>query len=294
MSQTDEININDTRIASELESNGYTVIPALGADSIGEFMESIYERIRDNNPGKLNFNTGADMKGPVRLITIDMVKAAATPVLGRYFSNYEIVFGIMFVKRASPDIKAQVGLHFDPTLLRDESKQKHFNAWIPLIDVDEQNGAMWVIPGSHKIFPPVNAITIPFPFSKIQEKVYEYGKCIRMKAGEALIWDNRLIHYSLQNFSNNDRPSVVLTFVPPEAEFISLFRAQGADSPIEVYQQSRNWYYDPSWSNDFGPPRIGKLLGHLNYEPFFVTERKFVEHLESGEPLKNYTFELRM
>ena len=288
-----DVNINNPYIEKELQENGYVVIPALEIVLINDFLQSIYKNIKYTNEGKYNYNTGANLPSFERTQVIEKIKNVFTPILEKDFSNFEITMGILFVKRPSPNVSGQIGLHVDPSLLKDEHKQKHLNIWLPLVDVDENNGALWVIPRSHKIFAPVHAVTIPFPFSKIQETVLQFGKCICMKAGEALIFDNRLIHYSLQNFSLVDRPAIVLSFTPPNSEFISFFKAPESNSLIEVYTQPKDWYKDPMWSNSSERPRTGKLVGYLNYDTNFINAQQFTQLIQMDNPTIEYSFELR-
>jgi hypothetical protein len=288
-----DIQIKDAYITRELEANGYVVVPGLAPAMVSEFRHTTYKEVKKLNNNKLNYNTGADLTGPIRCRTFEKIKEAFTPVLGKYFGNHEIILGIMFVKKPSAHSKGQVGLHFDPTLLPDENKQKHINIWSPLIDVNETNGALCLIPRSHKIFAPVHAITIRPPFSKIADTVLKYGKCIRMKAGEFLIFDNRIIHYSFQNFSKADRPSIVLSLVPLESDFISLFKSKDQKSPIEVFQQPRSWYRDTVWINGMERPKTGNFIGYLKYEPYSFSKEEFIERMESCRSGIDYSFELK-
>jgi ectoine hydroxylase-related dioxygenase (phytanoyl-CoA dioxygenase family) len=285
------ITITDKQVEQELNEKGFVVKDLLDESEINSFLSDIFLKINNANTKKLNYNTGADLDTQIKNYTFEKIQKVLPQKLDCFFSGYEIISGIMFIKRPSNEESGQVGLHFDPTLLPDESVQRHIDIWIPLIDVDENNGALWMVPGTHRIFPPAHAITIPFPFSNIKDVVQKHGQCIKMKAGQGLIFDNRTIHYSLQNFSSSDRPVLVLSFVPYGTEFISLYKAPG-DSPIEVYKQSKDWYRHPEWSNDIQRPRIGEFIGHLNYEPFFATEKEFIESMASGIPIRNYTFEI--
>lgn len=294
MNELKNINILTQEIEDELNQNGYIVVPGLEKSKISYYLSEAHNLLRNIDTDKYNFNTASDFNHSIRTHTFQRIAKDFTPILNEIFFNFEIIMGIIFIKRPSPDTKSQVGLHFDPTLLPNENIQRHLNVWVPLIDVDEKNGALWVVPRSHKIFAPAHAITITFPFSNIQNSVFQYGKCIKMKAGEALIFDNRLIHYSLQNFSKIDRPSIVLSFVPPESTFISLYKENLSNSLIEVYHQSHNWYQHPDWSNNFERPKTGNFIGYLNYEPRLITETEFNYHLTSGEPFEEYNFELKM
>jgi len=288
-----DVQIKVSCIERELETNGYVVVPALDAATIAGFYNTVYKEIRHSCRGRLNYNTGADLEGPVRFRAFENIEQAFTPVLDGYFGNFDIVAGLMFVKRPSARFRGRVDLHCDPTLLPDENRQRHINIWSPLVDVDETNGALWVIPRSHRLFAPVHAMTIPTPYANIADTVMRYGRCIRMQAGEALIFDNRTVHYSLQNFSTVDRPSLVASFVPAGADLISLFKSGEPDSRIEVYRQPRSWYQGTGWTRAMERPWTGTFMGYLDYEPGFLDEQEFIERMQSDKPATDYAFELK-
>jgi hypothetical protein len=197
----------------------------------------------------------------------------------------------MFVKRPSADQAGKIHLHCDPTLLPDESRQRHLNIWAPLIDVDETSGALCVVPGSHKVFAPVHSFSIPSQFSQIADTVMEHGRCVPMKAGDVLIFDNRMPHFSRQNLASIDRPAAVLSIVPSDSEFISLYGADESEFPIEVYRQPHSWYENTDWINDRDRPQTGRYLGRLNWTPHALSRSEFFDRLEKGAELQ-YEFGL--
>jgi len=137
------------------------------------------------------------------------------------------------------------------------------------------------VPGSHKVFAPVHAFSVPSQFAEIRETVAERGTCVPMKAGELLVFDNRMPHFSRPNLGDADRPAAVLSIVPSNAEFISLFGAGDAEFPIEVYRQPRSWYEDTDWINDADRPQRGELLGRLKWVPRALSREEFIDRLET-------------
>jgi hypothetical protein len=285
------IEIPDPVIAGELESNGYLVLPGIDVAVVGELRRAVYEDIRTARPEKVNFNTGADLTGPMRNFAFKCVTNAFSPVLDRYFHMYDCIVSLMFVKRPSAATAGQIHLHCDPTLLPDENQQKHLNIWSPLIDVDETNGALWIVPGAHKVFAPVHSFSVPSQFAQITDTVMEHGRCIPMHAGEILVFDNRMPHFSRQNWTDADRPAAVLSMVPSGSEFISLFGTAEGEFPIEVYRQQRNWYEDTDWVDDSSRPKTGEFLGRLKWGPSAVSREEFIERIKRGAG-PDYRFEL--
>ena len=97
--------------------------------------------------------------------------------------------------------------------------------WIPMVDVDERNGCLQVIPGSHKqgLRPPrrdENGRLVPV------EDVESWGEVqsVCMKVGDVLVFGNLTFHRSLENTSEDIRWSVDLRYSP-------------TDSPLEWFHK---------------------------------------------------------
>ena len=87
--------------------------------------------------------------------------------------------------------------------------------WIPMVDVDEDNGCLQIIPGSHKqgLRPPRrdgHGRLVPI------EDVESWGEVqnVRMKVGDVLVFGNLTFHRSLANTSEDIRWSIDLRYSP--------------------------------------------------------------------------------
>ncbi len=100
---------------------------------------------------------------------------------------------------------------------------KIVTAWLAIDDVDEENGAMQIIPGSHL------KGQIPFERSTPEEKnvlgqtvhgVERFGDApisLNLKAGQISLHSDLLLHSSIPNLSDRRRCGIAIRFVPPEA-----------------------------------------------------------------------------
>jgi hypothetical protein len=87
--------------------------------------------------------------------------------------------------------------------------------WIPLVDVDINNGAMGLIPKSHTFYNHIRAFPFPFAKTSITEneiKLMPYFEIVDMKAGELLFFMNSAIHGSFGNYSNTCRYAITINF----------------------------------------------------------------------------------
>ena len=88
-------------------------------------------------------------------------------------------------------------------------------AWIPMVDVDEKNGCLQIIPGSHKrgLRPAQrdeNGRQVPIEDVETWADV----KNIKMKVGDVCVFGNLTFHRSLANISDEIRWSIDLRYSP--------------------------------------------------------------------------------
>jgi ectoine hydroxylase-related dioxygenase (phytanoyl-CoA dioxygenase family) len=172
-----------------------------------------------------------------KLVYDKLSKVVGTKVLD-LFHSYRI-FGYNFVvKKASTHIKFEA--HIDD-IHADENKYTAYNVWIPLVDVDDKNGGLYVVSQSHKINLPIRGIGLPFPFEKHKQMIDSKAKEIRMKAGEALIFHSKIIHGSKENFSGFDRPAIVLGLIPKESQCV-IYVNFGDWNNIEKYEVNDDFF----------------------------------------------------
>jgi ectoine hydroxylase-related dioxygenase (phytanoyl-CoA dioxygenase family) len=90
--------------------------------------------------------------------------------------------------------------------------------WIPLDDVDENNGCMMFVPGSHR-YGKLTAIDLVNP-QNLEEFVQNHGEkpkqpvIIRMKAGSATFHDGLTFHYAYPNVTDRPRRVLAIIYVP--------------------------------------------------------------------------------
>ena len=86
-----------------------------------------------------------------------------------------------------PSENSELMMHQDWTIV-DEGKYYALNVWVPLTDINEKNGALMVLPGSHfRSIQTLRAPTLPFFFSGNENILKEHLVPLYVKAGEAVI-----------------------------------------------------------------------------------------------------------
>ena len=135
----------------------------------------------------------------------DVIAKAMETTLHDLLVDFRILYCSYIVKKSTSD--HQIGIHADWQFV-EEPEHRAYNIWAPLMDVNFENAALQLIPGSHK-----KATTPRGPNYAFQSKQPKWLlkarlKTIPLKAGKAIFYDTRLLHGSAKNTSGQTRLAV--------------------------------------------------------------------------------------
>lgn len=204
--------IKEVKADQQLLEEGFVIIPFLNQKEVEDLKIFFYQ----NHPQKLE-GLYASAHHPdlvYRNQMNDKIKTVFERANQKYFINQSALGGTFMVK--APGEAGSLQPHQDWSIV-DEDEWRSFNVWVPLVDVNEKNGSIQVKVKSHLGEKTYRSINIP-PSWDTSEKAWEGLKTLNLKAGEALVYDHRLIHASKENRTNEDRLVVVYGIIPKEAE----------------------------------------------------------------------------
>ena len=142
----------------------------------------------------------------------------------------------------------------------DETRHDSVACWIPLCDVDRQNGAVGFIDGSHRYFdhlrhfpyhtrgrrePDPQRAVLETPVHRHSLKMTPYMRLLEMKAGEAVIFNTRTIHGSFSNYTSEPREALNFFLRPVTDRFLCYYLKPNsrADTLLE-YEVPADFYVD--------------------------------------------------
>jgi ectoine hydroxylase-related dioxygenase (phytanoyl-CoA dioxygenase family) len=153
--------------------------------------------------------------------------------------------------------------------LVDESEFTGINIWCPLIDLTEDNGLLYALPASHRIFPTYRGASLPTIYKDVYGKVKDCSKPLYLKAGEAVIFDQSILHWSKPNLSNDVRPVTNTYFTHKDARFqICYYNKELHGDKVEIFEQDDSFMtdFEQFGENIYDRPKIGKSLGLFDYD----------------------------
>lgn len=195
--------------------DGYAVVTVFQPDQAEEVASKLADLVRVRTDtfaatlydGDITYRTSVDE----RLLPI--FAAALAPHLHRrrcFVAN-------LLVKPPGPG--TALGVHRDWTFV-DETQTSSATAWCALSEVDEANGTLVVLPGSHLVAPDLRGSPkLPSPLDGHEAEILAAGgRPLALRAGQAAIYDHRTVHWSGPNSSQSDRIAVGVGIVPSDVE----------------------------------------------------------------------------
>lgn len=260
-------------LQTQLDQNGFVLIDFIGSETVNTLTE-FYTKGLDLGD-ESGFKIGLDMKDKALVKeTTNFLKSILEPTAQSAFHDSKIFTASYVVKY--PGKEAIVPPHQDWTFT-DESKFASYTVWIPLVDTTIENGALCVIPGSHKFFDHPRSSPSPQSKSAIADHMFTlfpYAKAIPMKAGQALIFNNKTIHASPPNVSENTRLAVGIGVVNSNAPLWHYYQSPKQENTLEKYEVDEDFFiqYD------------NQSISSIYDSGVLLTECKHLETLDRSIP----------
>lgn len=233
---------NET-LQQELKQNGFVVVPFLSEEEVVQ-LNSFYEEVNSHQEPP-DFIDGIHMTSWCK--SSDYKKNVSTHLesffkeaTDKFFEKTRQLNHVFIVKKSGKNTTFKV--HQDWNVI-DENKYESVNVWIPLHDVDENSGALWVLKGSHQIKRKIRGSGYLFPdYSPFFTELEAASTSVKLKAGEAIVFYHSMIHGSPPNMASNDRKAACFTVIPKEAPLCIYFQPTAKD-PLQQYEPADDFMY---------------------------------------------------
>lgn len=272
----------DENIQKEFEENGFVVIDFYNDAEINLLNDFFYSLtdIPKNGFFPTTFFQSKETRDKVDNYVIEIGKRSIDSI----FKDIKIVHGSFIIKNS--DKKSELRLHQDMSLV-DESKFAGVNIWVPLVDLTTNNGALYILPKSHRIFPTYRGASIANMYDKHTAFILPYLTPLYLKAGQAVIFDQSVIHYSPNNVSGKIRITTNIFITQREAVYRMYYHdtTRTKDS-IEIFEQEDDFMtkFMQFGYNIYSRPAIGNSIGFTDYNFPVLDEKIMIE--KYGNPKK--------
>lgn len=237
-----------------LEKNGFFVTSLLTEDQLN-LLRKLYVQSPMKNVG---FTASAHMDDIQKRKEIsNKIKKAVEPSLADMFINIDVL-GASFVVKSS-DYPHVLQPHQDWNIV-DETKHRSYNIWIPLVDTNQDNGGILVMPGSHNWIQTYRHSSIPCAFQDVHGELLKVMLTLNIPAGHALVYDHALIHASHPNISSENRVAIAVGIKPNNA---SMHLHWNNNGKIEKYNVDEHYFME---KNIFNKPEKHFFSEVIHYD----------------------------
>jgi len=262
------------------EKFGYVIVKNFISEDKVDYLRGVYKETETVVEDRAFYISQWSDKKELKFKINNAVQEIFLPEAEKYLVDYEPVFGVFGVKLPKPD--SAMYLHGDWSHV-DETNFRTVNIWCPLLDINENNGAVCLIKGSNRIFDYIRGAAIPDAFHNFtQEDLQKYLSDIYLKKGDAIMWDHAIVHGSRVNKSPDTRVAAVLNMKPKAAKFYLYFANPPlAPSTIDVYEPPKNFFLTNDSANN--PDLIKEasvLVEQIPYESPSVSKEEIESFLE--------------
>lgn len=254
----------DPEMHAAFQREGFVVVDLLKPEEL-ERMRDIYKGYHpEAEPG---FFTTTFNQDPAHRTSVHRdIRSVVIRPIEELFENFNIHFCSFITKAPGP--KSELILHQDMSLV-DEERFNGINIWCPLVDLTEENGAIQLLPRSHRIFPTYRGASLPDIYDGVEDEVKARMQSLFLKAGQAVIFDQSIMHYSPPNLSEEVRP-VINTFVSHQDAriIISWTHPEQMPGKVERFLQAEDFMMNfKNFGHDiFSRPDIGESLGQTPFD----------------------------
>lgn len=212
----------------------------------------------------------------------ELITKFLEPHLKDVFDDYKIITTNFIIK---PPSKGNFCVHQDWTFVSDPNNYTSLTLWCPLVDTCEENGTLQVVESSHKIVSDIATSTVDFYCKKFESEIRsKYGKLICLKAGECVVFDHSLLHFSGENYTAQPRYVMQAILIPNELKPVFYyFDSNDPSKGFEVFQANPEFFI---FQNFLQRPSNLKSLGFIENRNKLLTEGEFIEKMADGQKIR--------
>jgi ectoine hydroxylase-related dioxygenase (phytanoyl-CoA dioxygenase family) len=214
----------------------------------------------------------------------EKIKAGLQSFYKTHLVDYKSLNESFLVKPANT--KDELLLHQDWCYTY-EDKFPSLTLWMPLCDVDENNGALFFAQDSHRWFhnlrscgfPTARISSIDLPADKLQKLV--------MKKGQVLLFHPATFHGSFPNNTNQHRAvvtSVVLPAIAPYVYFHAL--KDGQEKNVKVFKLDDDVFLRELKTMAVGAPPSTDEMEQFHYDHFEISTTDLLEKISPQSTVK--------
>lgn len=276
---------------ARLLHDGYVKVPLLSSDEFTALRAEV-TRLQPADgfdpPGGTSLNpatyhcTFLDENRSYKLAFDEIVRRRFAAVVDDWLIDYRILIANCYVK---PPGRGQFEVHQNWNLTSQPSDVT-LTLWVPLQDTGVDNGTLQVVPGSHKLTRDVAFPRGDHYFTDFDDRIADhYYQPIAVGAGEAVFFDDSLIHGSEVNRSESPRFTLQVALIPSESTPVVYFPR--ADGTFDLIEGDERLYLDTTQGDIDRWPSMFQTIGRVPNENQRLQEHEFAALLADADGVRH-------
>jgi ectoine hydroxylase-related dioxygenase (phytanoyl-CoA dioxygenase family) len=250
-----------------LNSQGFVVFNLLDESKINSLLQLYASHFENNEPGFYS-SSFLENEGKRNALN-DRIQTIIQQEIDS-FCEPHLSLGACFLTKNHGD-DGEMQPHQDWTIV-DETVFQSITIWIPLQDVDNSNGALRILPGSHLFSSALRSPTLEDPFKFLHEEIKKDLISITLKKGQAIAFSHALIHASPPNLTDKIRVAATFGFIPEKAKLVFYHKLDA--STIEKYQVDVDFFQ--RYNRQIGQRPVWlKPIEQIEYRQKFETQESY-------------------
>ena len=249
------------------KENGFAHIPKLLNTEQVETLKQYYEESFNGiEKGNNLWNSLYQLNCEEGLKLSNKILEVIHPEFLKHFESFSQP-SVTFMSKM-PGENTSCEIHRDFTTF-DENESQYINYWIPLVDITEDNGALFVIPKSHKLFTDIRPMFLEWPYKVLDEELSKHIQIVYPKAGDLILYGACTLHGSLDNLSENHRPVIHGGILPKEYQ-IYYFRYLEDRGKVQKYRVTYDFFMKGLFQDEEALKNY-ELIEDFFYSPHKIT-----------------------
>ncbi len=265
----------DPSLENEFQINGYVHLKGFITPEQVEELMFLFKSHYDyaGQPIAL-WNSLCDIDHKVSATLSDRILNVVKPNIQSTFKNYKCPAATFLVKNATE--KSSIYVHRDFSV-HEEDKFSYRNIWMPIVDTTPENGTLYVVKGSHRFFTyPLPHFT-PWPYKNHEKLLMDHCEIIYAKAGDLIVYDDKVLHGSFDNKTTLARPVVHFGLLHEDAQLCYFYHNLESDE-VTVYEVPYTFFFESAWGNQ---DHRFKIVKKFKFDPPIYTDNEIVKGLSS-------------
>lgn len=263
--------LRDEKAQAEFEDLGFTVIDLISPEAA----EVLLDQWRGLHPGPHEGSAWEcdfySEDSGVKEKAYALIQDALRDAIDEQFVDHQTFLHNFVMNWPGPDGGLELHQH---SSVVDEDRFRSAVIWCALTESTEDNGTLLVVPKSHRVLHHHKPERSPEWFDGLREHLVEHHlHAVSLRPGQALVFDNGVLHCSFANTTDEPRVTAVATLAP-RAAALRYYDWVG-DGSVNIYELEPSFFIENvagqmEWAAPEGLPTVG--VEHIDFRVLTADE----------------------